>query len=146
MPMLQYILYKGMIDGLEYGGNDFIFYDFGHSVYPHVDTEGVHVPDMPSFGRYAVAKLDRESTPSMFCNCSEGGGTGANCCWKDHDPQHVNYGGHKQLCPLCIYFMIRKGAFGGPYHSLHGKERKGARDLWCGFDSQHITMVLRPFL
>ena len=146
-PLLQYIITKNKIDGSEYGATDIMIYDEGYYVFPHIDTEGVIVEDMLSHGCYVVAKIDPEATSSIFCNCSEaGGGKNANCCWRDEDPESVNYGGHQELCPMCIYFMVRKGAHGGPYHCLHGKKRKGVRNLWCGFDSRQITMVFRPMI
>ena len=142
-PMIQYIIKKGKIDGSENGALDLMVYGEGHWVFPHTDLEDYIVEEMPSLGAYIVAKIDPESTSCIFCNSSEERG---NCCWKDIEPENVNYGGHQELDPLCVYFMVRKAVHGGPYHSLHGKMRKGARNLWCGFDSQQITMVLRPFL
>ena len=77
----------------------FILYDEGHSVFSHVDGEGVHMEDMPWHDCYAVAKLDRESIPSIFGHCFEDGETGANCCWINCDPESGNYRGHKKLRP-----------------------------------------------
>ena len=146
VPMMQYITKKEIFDGKELRGGDVLVYDKGHSVAGHVDDSGFIQQEMPCNGNYAVAKIDVDASSSMFCNWSESGGKKANCCWKRRHPHHINYGGHHELKKMCVYFMLRKGAFGGPEHSLHGMTQYGAKNLWNGFETSQTTLVFRPYL
>ena len=115
-----------------------------HSVVPHVDTEGLAKNGTRNV--YVVLKFDEDAGSSILCNCSESGGNGANCCMKDCDEDKVDFGGHKEIGKMSIYFMIGRGAFGGPMHALHGlsRERKGIKEAYSGFETKQHTLVLRP--
>jgi len=140
-PALLKNLSEEVMDGKEYQNVDALIYYPKHSVVPHVDDAGL--AKRGTLNTYVVLKFDETAGPSILCNCSETGGTGANCCWKECDRNHPDHGGHQVISEMEVYWMIGRGAFGGPMHALHGLLRKANR-LFAGFDTEQYSLVLRP--